>query len=141
MKNNASDILRTNKLSVTDSRKLILNMFLSEKAGALKHADIERMAANRLDRVTIYRSLQVFSDKGIIHTIPGIDGSARYALCHNGCEEGLHHDNHVHFVCTQCSITKCIDNVSIPEVTLPTGFKPLQTEMVITGVCDSCCQN
>jgi Fur family ferric uptake transcriptional regulator len=138
MKNNVVDILRSNNLSVTDSRKIILSLFLHKKDGALKHADIERSASNKLDRVTIYRTLQVFSDKGIIHSIPGLDGIARYALCHDGCEEGQHHDNHVHFVCTKCGTTQCIDHVTIPSVSLPKGYQPSQMEMVITGVCDRC---
>jgi Fur family transcriptional regulator, ferric uptake regulator len=138
MKNDVVEILRRNNLSVTDSRKVILSLFLNKQDGALKHGDIERTTANKLDRVTIYRTLQVFSDKGIIHSIPGVDGAARYALCHNGCEEGRHHDNHVHFVCTVCGATKCIDNVHIPHVALPMGYQPTQMEMVITGTCAAC---
>jgi Fur family ferric uptake transcriptional regulator len=74
------NLLKRNSLSITDSRKKILQLFL-EQAGALAHGDIEKKAGEKFDRVTVYRTLQVFVDKGIIHTIPTADNSIRYALC------------------------------------------------------------
>ena len=67
--NRVDSILRNNNLSVTDSRKKIIQLFL-EQPGALAHGDIEKKAGEKFDRVTIYRTLQTFVDKGIIHTIP-----------------------------------------------------------------------
>jgi len=100
MTNRVDDILRRNSLSVTESRKKILNLFLSVQ-GALAHGDIETKAGEKFDRVTVYRTLQTFVEKGIIHTIPTTDNSVRYALCKDNCTEGHHHDNHVHFICMQ----------------------------------------
>ena len=131
------NILRKNHLSVTDSRCTILHMFLQNTKGAVRHSDIEQGIPG-LDRVTIYRTLQVFSEKGIIHSIPSLDGAVRYALCHSGCEEGQHHDNHVHFVCSKCSNTVCLDHVTIPAVKLPVGFKASEFQMVVNGICKSC---
>src|SRR5438045_6173707 len=114
------DILRRNSLSVTESRKKILNLFLNVQ-GALAHGDIERKAGEKFDRVTVYRTLQTFVEKGIIHTIPTADNSIRYALCKD-CEEGHHHDEHVHFVCTHCNKTICLDDVVSPKIELPEGY-------------------
>jgi Fur family transcriptional regulator, ferric uptake regulator len=135
--NNLLDILKKNQLSVTDSRKKILGLFLNS-AGALAHADIEKNTGEIFDRVTVYRTLQSFVDKGIIHNIPTTDNSILYALCKDNCEAGHHHDNHVHFICTECSKTICLDDVVIPEVKLPKGFKPKDAEMVVSGVCGDC---
>jgi Fur family transcriptional regulator, ferric uptake regulator len=130
-------ILKKNQLSVTYSRKKILELFLNS-AGALAHADIEKNTGEIFDRVTIYRTLQSFVDKGIIHNIPTSDNSILYALCRQDCEAGHHHDNHVHFICDECSKTICLDEVTIPEIKLPKGFKPKHTEMVVNGVCGDC---
>jgi Fur family transcriptional regulator, ferric uptake regulator len=130
-------LLRKNQLSVTGSRKKILELFLSSR-GALAHADIEKRAGEKFDRVTVYRTLQTFVDKGIIHSIPTADNSIRYALCKEDCKEGHHHDNHVHFICSSCERTICLDEVSVPEVILPKEFAALQTQMVVTGVCQEC---
>jgi len=137
MENNILSILKKNHLSVTDGRKQILTLFL-KSPGALAHADIEKNTDAAFDRVTVYRTLQTFVDKGIIHHIPTVDNSILYALCKDNCEEGHHHDNHVHFICDECNKTICLDDVIIPEVKLPKGFKPKHTEMVVNGICDDC---
>ncbi len=131
------EILKKNQLSVTDGRKKILDMFL-KSPGALAHADIEKSADIAFDRVTVYRSLQTFVEKGIIHNIPTTDNSILYALCKDNCEAGHHHDDHVHFICDVCDKTICLDNVSIPEVKLPKGFRQKQTDVVVSGICNEC---
>jgi Fur family transcriptional regulator, ferric uptake regulator len=135
--NNLLDILKQNQLSVTDGRKKILELFLNSP-GALAHADIEKSTGEIFDRVTVYRTLQTFVDKGIIHNIPTTDNSILYALCKQDCEAGHHHDNHVHFICDVCFKTTCLDDVTVPEVKLPKGFKPKHAQMVVSGVCDDC---
>ena len=131
------DILKQNRLSVTDSRLKILELFLL-KNGALSHADIEKDIHDSFDRVTVYRTLQTFVEKSIIHLIPTTDNSIKYALCKNDCAPGHHHDNHVHFICDECEKTICLDEVTIPAVKLPKGFTPQHSEMVVTGVCIDC---
>lgn len=131
------DILKKNNLSVTDSRKKILELFL-KNSGALAHADIEKNTGEIFDRVTVYRTLQTFVEKGIIHNIPTTDNSILYALCKDNCEAGHHHDNHVHFICNSCGKTICLDDVTVPTVKLPRGFKPDHAEMVVNGICGDC---
>ena len=135
--NNLLNILKKNQLSVTDGRKKILELFLNSP-GALAHADIEKSTGEIFDRVTVYRTLQTFVDKGIIHNIPTTDNSILYALCKQNCEAGHHHDNHVHFICDVCFKTTCLDDVTVPEVKLPRGFKPKHAQMVVGGVCGAC---
>lgn len=132
-----NDILKRNNLSVTESRKKILGLFIDHQ-GALHHGVIEKELRDEIDRVTIYRTLQTFVDKGIIHTIPTNENTIRYALCKEHCAAGFHHDNHVHFICKVCGIATCLENVLIPVVKLPKGFKPLQAEMVVSGICKDC---
>lgn len=131
------EILKSGNLSVTASRKKILSMFL-QADGALSHGDIEQEADEKMDRITIYRTLQAFVQKGIIHVIPTTDNSIRYALCKEDCSEGHHHDEHVHFVCNQCNTTYCLDHVDIPHIKLPNGFTEAQTEMIVNGLCSKC---
>jgi Fur family transcriptional regulator, ferric uptake regulator len=131
-----NDILRRKHLSVTDSRKKILSLFLSTK-DALAHGDIEKKAGEKFDRVTVYRTLQTFVEKGIIHTIPTADNSIRYALCKE-CEEGHHHDEHVHFVCSNCGRTICLDDVVSPKTDLPDGYIAQDVQVVINGICTDC---
>jgi Fur family ferric uptake transcriptional regulator len=137
MKEQALTILKKNHLSVTGSRQKILELFLKSN-GALEHADIEKNTGENFDRVTVYRSLQLFVEKGLIHLIPTTDNAVKYALCKDDCEAGHHHDNHVHFICDECNKTICLDDVTIPTVKLPKGFSPSHAEMVVTGICGDC---
>lgn len=140
MENIIAEILKSGNLSVTTSRKKILSMFLHAD-GALSHADIEQEADEKMDRITIYRTLQAFVQKGIIHIIPTMDNSIRYALCKDECSEGHHHDEHVHFVCDQCNTTYCLDQIDVPHIKLPTGFTESQTEVIVNGLCSKCKHN
>jgi len=133
------DILRRNSLSVTESRKKILNLFLNVN-GALAHGDIERKAGEKFDRVTVYRTLQTFVEKGIIHTIPTTDNSVLYALCKDNCTAGHHHDNHVHFICLKCAITRCLEGVVVPEIKITRGYSVNEIEVVVKGICLDCQQ-
>ena len=131
-----NEILKRKHLSVTDSRKKILSLFLNSN-DALAHGDIEIKAGEKFDRVTVYRTLQTFVEKGIVHTIPTADNSIRYALCKD-CEEGHHHDDHVHFVCNRCQKTICLDDVISPNIQLPEGYVANSVQVVINGVCAEC---
>ena len=137
MDTQAEELLKRNHLSITESRKKILALFF-KNSGALAHGDIEKKAGEKFDRVTVYRTLQTFVEKGIIHTIPTADSMIRYALCKDNCTEGQHHDHHVHFVCKKCGKTTCLDNVSVPEVALPPGYLSTTVEVVINGTCTDC---
>ena len=139
MENNISHILKHAQLSVTENRTKILDLFTSAQS-ALSHADIENKLGEHLDRVTIYRTLQTFVEKGIIHTIPTADNSVLYALCKDDCSEGHHHDNHVHFICDKCSTTYCLENVTIPSIKLPEGFTETQINVLVSGICKNCNQ-
>ena len=138
MKKQGEDILKNSALSVTASRKRILEIFL-DADNALAHQDIETKCADQYDRVTIYRTLQTFLEKGIIHNIPSTDNMVRYALCNDVCiTTGHHHDNHVHFRCDTCGKTVCLDDVNIPPVNLPGGYTMKEINMVVNGICKSC---
>ena len=137
MKNEVAEILKRNQLSVTDSRQKILELFRLSNS-ALAHADIEKKTSEQFDRVTIYRTLQTFVEKGIVHTIPTTDNSVLYALCKDNCSQGHHYDDHVHFICDNCGTTYCLDHITIPNVEVPGNFVTKRTDVVVSGLCDKC---
>jgi Fur family ferric uptake transcriptional regulator len=139
LESKASAVLRRKHLSITDSRKKILGLFLNHK-DALAHADIERKAGEKFDRVTVYRTLQTFVEKGIVHTIPTADNAILYALCKD-CDEEHHHDDHVHFVCRSCNTTICLDDIVSPDINLPQGYAADDVQVVINGICKDCNRN
>lgn len=137
MNKGAEDILRKSHLSVTETRLIILKLFF-QKPTALSHADIEKSVGRQLDRVTIYRTLQSFLEKGVIHSIPTSNNNILYALCKDECYEHQHLDNHVHFVCDDCGTTFCLENVIIPRVAIPKNFKVKHRDFIMNGQCGNC---
>jgi Fur family transcriptional regulator, ferric uptake regulator len=130
-------LLKSFRLRTTTSRQEILHLFL-QKPYALSHGDIEKEINNSLDRVTVYRTLKTFLDKGLIHKVLDDEGSLKYALCNEACNTAEHHHNHVHFKCTRCGQTNCLNNVEIPAVRLPKGYKPSEINLLIQGICQNC---
>ena len=52
--------------------------------------------------------------------------------------QGHHHDDHVHFVCTNCNKTICLDDIVSPNIELPEGYLAQNVQVVINGVCREC---
>lgn len=135
--NAASDqLLKDFRLRTTVSRQAILHLFL-QKDYALSHGDIENGIDNSLDRVTVYRTLKTFLDKGLIHKVLDDEGSLKYALCNEACSIKGHHHDHVHFKCVKCGQTSCLD-IEVPGIKLPKGFKPKEVNILIQGICNQC---
>lgn len=134
---NASvQLLKDFKLRSTPGREAILDLFYKTDY-ALSHSDIEREMPADLDRVTVYRTLKTFLDRGLIHKVLDDAGTLKYALCNNACTTHNHHHNHVHFKCTACGQTNCLD-IEIPEIKLPKGYKSSEVNLLIQGVCQNC---
>lgn len=133
----ASDrLLKTFRLRSTPSRQEILYLFLKRNY-ALSHGDIEKEINNALDRVTVYRTLKTFLDKGLVHKVLDDEGSLKYALCNEACSVAGHHHDHVHFKCTRCGQTNCL-NIEVPTVKLPKGYKADEMNLLIQGICERC---
>ena len=131
------NLLKEHSLRLTQGRTDVLSIFLNRNI-AVSHGDIETDVDGKYDRVTIYRTLRSFLEKGLIHKVLDDAGATRYALCSDGCSEIQHQHNHIHFKCQACDETTCLDHVGIPNVTLPKGFRMAESNYLITGVCAKC---
>ena len=134
---NTTDILKDHNLRTTGCREDILEIFLKERF-ALSHADIEQRLPEGFDRITLYRTLKTFVDKGLVHKVLDDEGNTKYALCKESCGTAGHHHEHVHFKCTQCGQTNCLEEVQIPAIRLPEGYNPVDMNLLVQGVCQLC---
>jgi Fur family transcriptional regulator, ferric uptake regulator len=132
-------LLKDFDLRHTSCREEILALFLNKKF-ALSHADIESGIPDEFDRVTVYRTLKTFLEKGIIHKVLDDAGTTKYALCKDSCQHDEHHHEHVHFKCVECGQTNCLDAVQIPTIKLPEGYNTLETSLLVQGTCQVCNQ-
>ncbi len=116
--------------------KQMVRAILENSDKALSHEDIETALDGEMDRVTIYRILQGFEEEGLIHRITDEGGKWFYAMCHS-CNEGHHHDNHIHFQCTECHTLSCLD-IKINQPHLPNGYSIKEINYLISGCCPNC---
>ncbi|MCU0356164.1 MAG: transcriptional repressor [Cyclobacteriaceae bacterium] len=134
--NGSLQLLKDFRLRSTPGRVSILNIFL-KRNHALGHADIEKNTPAQFDRVTIYRTLKTFLDKGLIHKVLDDEGGLKYALCTEACSSTHHHHDHVHFKCSRCGQTSCL-SIDVPAIKLPKGYKPTEFNLLIQGICAHC---
>jgi Fur family ferric uptake transcriptional regulator len=127
--------LKIRNIKPTAMRELVLKV-LTEQDRAISLADLEQKFDNA-DKTTLYRTLKTFEENKLIHSIDDGTGSVKYALCKENCQ--CHpEDLHVHFHCTKCQQTYCLNDISIPSIDLPTNFKLETINMVVKGICSNC---
>lgn len=138
-------ILKENHLKITDCRVQMLELFMQERK-MITHSEIEKSLSVKHDRVTVYRTLNSFIDKNIIHKIASTDPVGKYALCTvedhcNDCHqhnEHVHNNEHIHFVCDVCKATTCIDSDISKLISLPKGYALNHKNITFSGICDKC---
>ena len=132
----ATKILEQKTVRITPMRQLLLEYFLQNN-GTFGLMELEKTFP-KSDRITMYRTLKTFEEKGIIHGINNGAGEIKYALCDEHCTPIFHIDQHPHFQCEQCKQITCIDSLVIPQMELPNGYLSKETTMMIKGVCPDC---
>lgn len=132
-----TQLLSDHDLRQTQSREEILGVFFDEDS-ALSQPDLEKRFKQQFDRVTIYRTISSFVEKGILHKVLDDSGTMKYALCSEACDEHGHDHDHVHFKCDVCGKTSCIENVEIPSLNLPSGYQLKEANLLLQGVCPQC---
>ncbi|HNP19756.1 MAG TPA: transcriptional repressor [Fulvivirga sp.] len=128
--------LHQHNINPTAMRLLVLEYLLHREA-AVGLTEIYK-AFEKSDRVTLYRTLKVFEEKGIVHCIEDGTGIPKYALCEEGCKCEIEKDLHLHFHCSVCDETVCLTNHKIPKISLPQGYIAENSDFVVTGICKKC---
>ncbi|MDD3035153.1 MAG: transcriptional repressor [Bacteroidales bacterium] len=132
---NTDDKLISRNIKPTAMRELVLGI-LSEQKMAISLSDLEHNF-HKSDKVTLYRTLKTFEERKLIHSIDDGTGAIKYALCKESCQ--CHpEDLHIHFFCTKCQHTFCLNDNPIPTINLPVNFSLGTINMVVKGVCADC---
>lgn len=129
-------LLKSYQLRSTPVRKQVLDLFIQTNH-ALGKANIEA-ELDEIDRITLYRTLRTFEQKGIIHQAIDGSGKTKYALCSQECSEHEHHDHHAHFYCTRCEKTVCMNSITVPKIEIPDGFQIAAAQLILSGTCKNC---
>lgn len=130
------EVLKRHNVKPTAMRILVLE-YLIDKQVAVSLTDLYE-AFEKSDRTTLYRTLKVFEEKGMVHSIDDGTGVPKYALCEEGCKCEIERDLHLHFHCRICGETKCLTSYKIPEIELPPNHEAEEANLVVKGVCSQC---
>lgn len=134
--NDVEDILTRKEVKPTSNRILVMRELI-KASHPVSLADLEISLGFSMDKASIFRVLELFSGKDIIHVIEDGSRSLKYELCHSGTHHTIA-DQHVHFYCERCKETYCFENVSVPLVNIPEGFSPHAINYMIKGICPKC---
>lgn len=117
------------------SMRILVYDFLNGQNSALSLSEIEQNFEHA-DRITLYRTLKTFEEKGIVHSIQE-NHTTRYKLCEDGCDENTHKDWHLHFYCKICKQTTCKENYTFPH-NLDPDFMIDEIRLFAKGICENC---
>ena len=130
------EILKRNNLKHTKQRIRVLEDITANDT-AISQPTLEKKIGKEIDRVTLYRILNTYVDKGILHRIVDQNGTANYAICSSACTSTQHHDEHVHFNCNICKKVFCL-TTKVPEISITKGFKAESLNLIAYGICKDC---
>lgn len=129
------ELLRSAGLRRTKPRIAILSVLLSAGKPQTAEAIAGKLARGRLNKVTIYRSLESFVEAGLVHK----------AFLHKRIWHFEPADNcsasqcHPHFTCTDCGDTHCLPEITLPMATNPpSGFVIGRQRVQLEGLCPKC---
>jgi len=130
------NLLKEHDLKHTKQRVRVLEEIALDNV-AISQPNLEKKLGKEIDRVTLYRILNTYEEKGILHRIMDMNGTANYAICSSSCSEAHHHDEHVHFNCTNCLKIYCLE-VDVPRIKVPKGFTAKTVSSTAYGICEKC---
>jgi Fur family transcriptional regulator, ferric uptake regulator len=91
----------------------------------------------QVNRVTLYRTLDLLVEHKLVERITAGDRSFRYGLA-----ESSNHPRHHHFFCTLCGAMECLNphSISLDLEAFHTTFPALieKVELRLDGVCINC---
>ena len=124
------------------SRKLtrqqsVVCEYLRTTAGFVSAQDIHgalRDSGSAVGLSTVYRSVQVLADKGLVDVIRHGDGEARYRMCSPG--------HHHHLVCRSCGAAVELEAAAIERwasgAAAAHGFADISHNVELFGLCGRC---
>ena len=129
------DLLDQHGIRATANRIVVLRAL----AGANHPLSLSELVDEvvTIDKSGVFRALSVFREHHLVHVIEGGSDSAKWELCRSH-DENRDEDEHVHFYCTHCHRTICLDAIPTPCVILPPGFEQHSANYMVKGLCPRC---
>lgn len=118
------------------ANRLLIARALQEAGRPLSMMELESLLET-IDKSNVFRTLTAFKEAHLVHALEDTGDGVRYELCHSH-HDGHDDDIHVHFYCTRCHRTFCLEDTPIPPVSVPDGYHPETASYLIKGICPKC---
>lgn len=115
---------------------------LAEATQPLGVQQVLELLPEHTDTVTVYRTLNTFTTKKVVHRVRGEDRTWRYAL--GGTEKSASPAHaHPHFVCESCGVVECLEESQIPatfvrSLKVAENYEVHYPEVTLHGFCPKC---
>lgn len=131
----ARKILKAARLYCTACRVAVLKVLMKGGRPLTQWEIGQRLGKRRLDKVTIYRTLESLLKVGVVHRAFMSERAQHFELA-NRCSES---QCHPHFTCTSCGVTHCLTEMSLPMAKSPyKGFVIRHQQVRLEGLCPGC---
>lgn len=126
---------------MTPQRQIVLQIFLDHPGEHLSAEDVHdilRTEKAEIGLATVYRTLELLSDLGILQKMEFGDGCSRYEV--NDTDPTRHH--HHHLICTKCGKVEEFDEDLLEtleaDIERKTSFRTLDHQVKFFGICKEC---
>ena len=125
---NLVNVLRESGAKLTFPRKLIIEN-LQTKSKPLTLKEIHNLC-KKVDFTSVYRSIKLFEELGIVEEIVFADKKVRYKIVSN-----IHHH---HIICSECGEIKELPICLLSEIKKLTNYKITKHTLEFLGICPAC---
>jgi Fe2+ or Zn2+ uptake regulation protein len=131
----ARHMLKEAALYCTEARVAILKVFM-EAGGPLRQDQIAGwLESHTLNKVTVYRTLDSLVEAGLVHRAFTQNRAWYFELADHCSEKQCH----PHFTCTNCGVTQCMTDVSLPMAQIhQKGYIINRQQVRLEGLCPAC---
>lgn len=117
------------------ANRLLIARALQEAGRPLSMTELETRLET-IDKSNVFRTLTAFREAHLVHALEDAGDGVRYELCHSHSNED--DDVHVHFYCTRCHRTYCLEDTPVPPVEVPEGYEAESVSYLVKGICPEC---
>ncbi len=129
--------LRAAGLRLTGARRAVIGVLEEQRAEHLSAEDIHRLAkaaGRRLDLASVYRTMNVLAELGLVH---------RADLAHSHAHFEIDHGEEAHLICTRCGETiEAADQqdvaAALARLAEAQGFALGRFRVEVEGTCERC---
>lgn len=135
------NILKQKGIYVTNTRVIVFKIMYEYK-GMINASQIHKLAMYKLDRVSVYRTLQAFLKKDLVHIIPNSKGWPKYLIKNFDENKDTIRPNQIqiYFICNNCGLVKSHKVYKhIPEI-IPANHQVNACQIILEGKCSACNQ-